>query len=85
MGVREAVRILGSGPVQLVGSGAALVAPECWTQGVDAQVSEAPPAPDIAWVARIGALADPAQALPKPLYLRAPDAKPQDASRIARR
>jgi tRNA threonylcarbamoyladenosine biosynthesis protein TsaB len=84
MGVREAVRILGSGPVQLVGSGAALVAPECWTQGVDAQISGAPPAPDIAWVARIGALADPAQALPKPLYLRAPDAKPQDADRVPR-
>jgi tRNA threonylcarbamoyladenosine biosynthesis protein TsaB len=84
MGIREAVRILGSGPVQLVGSGAALVAPECWTQGVDAQISGAPPAPDIAWVARIGALADPAQALPKPLYLRAPDAKPLDADRVPR-
>jgi tRNA threonylcarbamoyladenosine biosynthesis protein TsaB len=84
MGVREAVRILGSEPVQLVGSGAALVAPECWTQGVDAQISGAPPAPDIAWVARIGALADPAQALPKPLYLRAPDAKPLDANRVPR-
>jgi tRNA threonylcarbamoyladenosine biosynthesis protein TsaB len=84
MGVREAVRILGSEPVQLVGSGAALVAPECWTQGVDAQISGAPPAPDIAWVARIGALADPAQALPKPLYLRAPDAEPLDANRVPR-
>jgi tRNA threonylcarbamoyladenosine biosynthesis protein TsaB len=36
-------------------------------------------------VARLGALADPAQALPKPLYLRGPDAKPQDGARIARR
>jgi tRNA threonylcarbamoyladenosine biosynthesis protein TsaB len=42
-------------------------------------------APEIAWVAQLGAVADPAQALPKPLYLRGPDAKPQDAARIARR
>ena len=45
-------------------------------------VSEASLAPDIAWVARLGAVADPAQALPKPLYLRAPDAKPQDEARM---
>ena len=31
-----------------------------------------------------GRVADPAQALPKPLYLRGPDAKPQDGARIAR-
>jgi tRNA threonylcarbamoyladenosine biosynthesis protein TsaB len=41
-------------------------------------------APDIVWVARIGAVADPAQALPKPLYLKPPDAKP-NAERIAQR
>jgi tRNA threonylcarbamoyl adenosine modification protein YeaZ len=84
MGVRDAVRVLGSGPVQLVGSGAPLMAPECWREGIDATVADAPAAPDIAWVARIGARADPTQALPKPLYLRGPDAKPQDAARIPR-
>jgi tRNA threonylcarbamoyl adenosine modification protein YeaZ len=84
MGVRDAVRLLGSGPIQLVGSGAALLGAECWAQGIDAQLSDGPAAPDIAWVARIGALADPAQALPKPLYLRGPDAKPQDAQRVPR-
>ena len=36
-------------------------------------------------VARLGLSADPAGALPKPLYLRAPDAKPQDAARLPRR
>lgn len=82
--VREAVRVLGSGPVQLVGSGAALIAAECRSLGVEVSIADAPAAPDIAWVARIGARADPAQALPKPLYLRGPDAKPQDAARIAR-
>jgi tRNA threonylcarbamoyladenosine biosynthesis protein TsaB len=48
-------------------------------------VVEAPLAPEITWVARVGALADPSQALPKPLYLRGPDAKPQEGARIARR
>ena len=47
--------------------------------------SEASLAPDILWVARLGLVADPAQALPKPLYLRAPDAKPQDQARLPRR
>jgi tRNA threonylcarbamoyl adenosine modification protein YeaZ len=81
---RDAVRLLGSGPVLLAGSGAPLLAAECWTQGVEAVVAEAGFSPEIAWVARIGALADPAQALPKPLYLRGPDAKPQEGARIAR-
>jgi hypothetical protein len=31
--------------------------------------------PDAVYVARLGALLDPAAAPPKPLYLRAPDAK----------
>jgi tRNA A37 threonylcarbamoyladenosine modification protein TsaB len=35
------------------------------------------PAPDIAWVAWLGAAADPAKATARPLYLRPPDAKPQ--------
>jgi tRNA threonylcarbamoyladenosine biosynthesis protein TsaB len=84
MGIRDAVRLLGSGPIQLVGSGAALLGAECWGQGIDAHLSDSPAAPDIAWVARIGALADPAQALPKPLYLRGPDARSQESARIPR-
>ena len=84
MPLRDAVRLLGSGPVALAGSGAPMLANECWAQGVEATVMEAPLAPDIAWVARIGALAKPASALPKPLYLRGPDAKPQDTTRTGR-
>jgi tRNA threonylcarbamoyladenosine biosynthesis protein TsaB len=85
MGLRETVRLLGSGPIQLTGSAAPLLASEAWTQGIEAIVVDAPIAPEIAWVARLAAVADPAQALPKPLYLRGPDAKPQDGMRIARR
>jgi tRNA threonylcarbamoyladenosine biosynthesis protein TsaB len=82
---REAVRATGAGPVALIGSGAPLVAAEARVLGLDAVVVDTPAAPDIALVARLGLSADPAGALPKPLYLRAPDAKPQDASRLPRR
>ncbi len=43
-------------------------------------------APDIGWIARLGAAAaDEGHGSPKPLYLRAPDAQPQDAARLPRR
>ena len=41
-------------------------------------------APDIVWVARLGAAADPDPASVKPLYLRAADAKPQTAGVLPR-
>lgn len=82
--VRDVVRALGSGPVALVGSGAAAVAVEATSVGLDARVEPVPPVPDIAWVARLGAAAEPGEALAKPLYLAPPDARPQDSARIAR-
>ena len=42
-------------------------------------------APDIEWVARLGAAAPETSTPPKPLYLRAPDAQPQAAAQLARR
>jgi tRNA threonylcarbamoyladenosine biosynthesis protein TsaB len=80
--VRDAARLMGSGPASLIGSGAAAVAAE--TAGSDIIVHDGRPFPDILWVGRLGMVADPAQALPKPLYLRGPDAKPQDHVRLAR-
>jgi tRNA threonylcarbamoyl adenosine modification protein YeaZ len=85
MGARDALRLLGSGPLILTGSAAPILAAEAWAQGIEASLTEAPLAPEITWVARLGALADPKSAIPKPLYLRGPDAKPQDGARIARR
>jgi len=83
--LREAVRAATSGPARIVGSAAALVA-RSWPKG------EPPPAlvdqraaPDIAWIARLGAAAADAEGPPKPLYLRPPDAQPQGAARLARR
>jgi tRNA threonylcarbamoyladenosine biosynthesis protein TsaB len=81
--LREAARQIGAGPATLIGSGAPALAAEL--AGIDVSVGGAPDAPDIAWVARLGLIADPAQALPKPLYLRGPDAQPQDAARLPRR
>jgi tRNA threonylcarbamoyladenosine biosynthesis protein TsaB len=72
LAVEEAAeRLAGAGPVL---SG----------RGVAARVASVA-GPDIAAVASLGLLADPAQALPRPLYLRGPDARPQDHARIARR
>jgi tRNA threonylcarbamoyl adenosine modification protein YeaZ len=84
MTVRDVVRSLGSGSVTLVGSGAAAVAQEARAVGIDSVLPENARLPDIAWVARIGMAADPAEALPKPLYLASPDARPQDGARLAR-
>jgi tRNA threonylcarbamoyl adenosine modification protein YeaZ len=42
-------------------------------------------APEIDWVAKLGAAAPDDTGPPRPLYLRAPDAQPQDAAQIGRR
>ncbi|WP_342359994.1 tRNA (adenosine(37)-N6)-threonylcarbamoyltransferase complex dimerization subunit type 1 TsaB [Terrarubrum flagellatum] len=80
---REAARAIGAGPVRLVGSGAPKLGVEAWQIGLDATIVDPAAAPDILWVARLGALADPDEAPPKPLYLKPPDAKPQAAARLA--
>jgi tRNA threonylcarbamoyladenosine biosynthesis protein TsaB len=46
---------------------------------------DASPAPDIAWVARMGAVVPEEQAPLRPQYLRAPDAQPQNAAQLPRR
>ena len=82
--VREAVRMLGSGAIRLAGSGAPLMAIEAWSLGLAAEVAGELIAPDIRYVAHLGALAEPADAPARPLYLKPPDARPQTAARIAR-
>jgi tRNA threonylcarbamoyladenosine biosynthesis protein TsaB len=78
--IAEAIEASRFGAPHLVGNAAAILA--------DRWPSDAPPpfkvealaAPDITWVAWLGAAVDPATTPPKPFYLRAPDAKPsQDA------
>jgi tRNA threonylcarbamoyladenosine biosynthesis protein TsaB len=70
-------------PALITGSAANLVAAE-WPADEPAPQVVATSAPEIGWVARLGAAAQADRALPKPLYLRPPDARPQDVARIAR-
>jgi tRNA threonylcarbamoyladenosine biosynthesis protein TsaB len=77
-GAHEALRALGDGPLKLVGSGAALLAKEARASGVAAEIANGAAAPDIAFVARLGLAANPESAPARPLYLKAPDAKPQE-------
>lgn len=85
MPLREAVRALGSSALALAGPAAPLLAAEAGAVGLDAMVVDAAPAPDIAWVARLGLAADPASAPADPLYLREADAMPQDHVALPRR
>lgn len=72
------------GVARVIGSGAALMA-SAWPASMPAPFFDPQAAPDIAWVARLGAAAPDTSTPPKPLYLRAPDARPQEAAWIARR
>ena len=82
--LREAVLAALTGSARVVGSGADLITAS-WprTQPTPALVDQRG-APDIDWIARLGAAAPDPHAPPKPLYLRPPDAQPQHA-RILRR
>jgi tRNA threonylcarbamoyl adenosine modification protein YeaZ len=83
--IRAAVRAAMAGPVRVVGSAADAILAQ-WPAGEPLPLLvRAEPAPDIAWVARLGAAAQETGVPPKPLYLQAPDAKPQDAARLPRR
>jgi tRNA threonylcarbamoyladenosine biosynthesis protein TsaB len=83
--VRDAVRVATRGPARLVGSGAAMIAAAWPSNEQRPSVVDAARAPRIDWVAQLGAAAAQALSLPKPLYLRAPDAQPQDGAQLARR
>jgi tRNA threonylcarbamoyladenosine biosynthesis protein TsaB len=82
--LRDAVRSATGDSAVIVGSAAAKLA-TVWPREVDAPLSvEQREAPDIGWVARLGAAAE-GYGPPKPLYLRAPDARPQSAAQLPRR
>ena len=74
--VAEALEASRFGAPYLVGNAARMLA-ERWPADAPPPVKvDAQGAPDIAWVARLGAAADPATAPARPFYLRPPDAKP---------
>jgi len=65
------------GACRIVGDAARLVADAWPAGGVPPAEVCVRTAPEIAWVARLGAQADVRRAAARPLYLRPPDAKPQ--------
>jgi tRNA threonylcarbamoyladenosine biosynthesis protein TsaB len=85
VGLRDGVRLIGAGPVKLTGSAADLMLGEAKAAGLEIALCDPLPGPDISWVARLGLAADPETARPNPLYLKPPDAQPQQQGRIARR
>lgn len=74
--INEALQASRFGAPYLVGNAAQLLASR-WPNDAAAPVKvDAQPAPDISWVAWLGAAADPVTSPARPFYLRAPDAKP---------
>jgi tRNA threonylcarbamoyladenosine biosynthesis protein TsaB len=75
--VEEALKASRFGAPLLVGNAANILA-QRWPASAPPPVQIDPqPAPDIAWVAWLGAAVEPNNAPARPYYLRAPDAKPQ--------
>lgn len=74
--VEEALGASQFGAPYLVGNAAGILA-ERWPQDAPPPFKvDAQPAPDISWVAWLGAAVSPDTAPARPYYLRAPDAKP---------
>jgi tRNA threonylcarbamoyl adenosine modification protein YeaZ len=83
--LREALRVSSTGAPRVTGTAADKLA-ALWPAGERAPTRvEQLGAPDINWVARLGAASSDTRTAPKPLYLRPPDAHPQDSVQLARR
>lgn len=75
-GIDEAIAASQFGAPHLVGNAAKILA-DRWPKDAAPPVAVDPQAaPDINWVAWLGAAADPDTTPARPFYLRAPDAKP---------
>jgi tRNA threonylcarbamoyladenosine biosynthesis protein TsaB len=83
--IAEAARSAADGPVRLVGPAAQLLADNWPRERATPPIYiEVRNKPSIEWVARLAVLTNPLSSPPKPLYLRAADATPQDSYRISR-
>jgi tRNA threonylcarbamoyladenosine biosynthesis protein TsaB len=74
--IEEALGAARFGAPYLVGNAAGILADRWPTHAPQPFKVDAQPAPDIAWVAWLGAAVSPNTAPARPFYLRAPDAKP---------
>jgi tRNA threonylcarbamoyladenosine biosynthesis protein TsaB len=75
--IEEALGASRFGAPHLVGNAAKILADRWPAHAAPPFRVDAQPAPDIAWVAWLGAAVSPDTASARPFYLRAPDAKPQ--------
>ena len=82
LSARDAARTVGVGPIRIIGSGAATVVEA--GPGARFEMYEAAQAPDPVWLAQLGAVSEPSSRVPRPLYLRPADAKPQEGAKVAR-
>jgi tRNA threonylcarbamoyladenosine biosynthesis protein TsaB len=74
--IEEALGASRFGAPHLVGNAAGILADRWPADAPPPFKVDSQPAPDIAWVAWLGAAVSPNTAPPRPFYLRAPDAKP---------
>jgi tRNA threonylcarbamoyladenosine biosynthesis protein TsaB len=75
--IEEALGASRFGALHLVGNAAKILADRWPAQAAPPVKVDAQPAPEIVWVAWLGAAVSPNTAPARPFYLRAPDAKPQ--------
>jgi tRNA threonylcarbamoyladenosine biosynthesis protein TsaB len=75
--IEEALGAAQFGAVHLVGNAAQILADRWPADALPPFKVDPQPAPDIAWLAWLGAAVSPDIAPARPYYLRAPDAKPQ--------
>lgn len=81
--IDEAITASQFGAPHLVGNAAKILA-DRWPKDAPQPIAvDAEAAPDITWVAWLGAAADPHSAPARPFYLRAPDAKPAAQPQLA--
>jgi tRNA threonylcarbamoyladenosine biosynthesis protein TsaB len=78
--IEEALGAARFGAPHLVGNAARILADRWPADAPPPFQVDAQPAPDIAWVAWLGAAVSPNTAPARPFYLRAPDAKPSNAT-----
>jgi tRNA threonylcarbamoyladenosine biosynthesis protein TsaB len=83
--LREAVHAASASPARIVGSAAQAVVAAMRKTSTPPTVVDTRPAPDVAWVARVGASLPEDQSPTRPQYLNVPDAQPQHAAQLPRR
>jgi len=82
--VRDAIRAAMAGPTRIVGTAAKLIEAAWPDNERRPPLVSAVRAPEIAWVARLGAASAVSDRV-RPLYLREADARPQEAGILSRR